>query len=195
MVIEKFISCKIYVARHGETYDNKNKIFSGFRNSKLTSKGLADAKILAKKLKDKNINIGFVSHLFRMKKTLSEVLKYHKGAKVIIDDRILERCYGRLQGTSKKKMEKSNPKLYEKYHRSYDIPPPGGESIKMVEKRVFEFCKYLKKMVRDKRVNVAVICGNNSMRALRRYFENLSIKQELTQENSCIDYVEYEIKV
>ncbi len=111
-----------------------------------------------------------------------------------IDDRIIERCYGELQGSSKTKLEKTNPKIYKIYHRSYDIPPPGGESIKMVERRVFSFCKGLEKLIRAQKINVAVVCGNNSMRALRRYFEKLTVEEMMAQENSYRDFVEYKIE-
>ena len=184
----------IYVFRHGETTDNKRKIFSGFRNPGLTEKGLKDARVLAKKLKDARIDLAYVSHLKRMKTTMKEVLKYHASAKIIVDDRIIERCYGKLQGTSKTKLAKENPKKFKIYHRSYNVPPPEGESIKMVEKRVRAFCKELVKKIRQERVNVAIVCGNNSMRALRRYFEKLTIKEMMVQENSCVDFVKYQIK-
>jgi len=189
----KKLAGKIFVFRHGETTDNKRKIFSGFRNPKLTEKGLRDAKVLALKLKKEKIDIGYASHLNRMKKTLGEVLKYHENAKIIIDERVIERSYGDLQGTSKIKLEKENLKLYKIYHRSYDVPPPNGESIKMVEKRVLSFAKEVEKMIKNNNVNVAVVCGNNSMRALRQYFEKLSRNQTMVQENTCTDYVEYKI--
>jgi len=185
---------RVYVFRHGQSYDNYRKIFSGFRNSKLTKKGVSDAKILAKKLKDKKIDIGFTSHLFRMKRTLAEALKYHKKVLTIIDDRIIERCYGDLQGTSKSKLEATDSKKYQSYHRSYRASPPGVESIKMVEKRVFSFCRDLEKFIKKEGINVAIVCGNNSMRALRRYFEKLTVKEMMEQENNCINYVEYKIE-
>ncbi len=64
----------------------------------------------------------------------------------------------------------------------------------MVERRVFSFCKGLEKLIRAQKINVAVVCGNNSMRALRRYFEKLTVEEMMAQENSYRDFVEYKIE-
>lgn len=185
---------KIYVFRHGQSYDNKLRKFSGFRNSMLTPEGKKHAKLLGKKLKNKNIKIGYASHLSRMKNTLGEVIKTNKNSKMIIDDRIIERCYGSLQGTSKTKLERDDPKKYQIVHRGYDQKmPKGEENIKQIEKRVFEFAKELEEKIKKEKINVAVVCGNNSMRALRRYFEKLSVKQMLELENTYGTYCEYEV--
>lgn len=186
---------KIYVFRHGQTYDNKYRRFSGFRDSKLTPQGKKQAKILGKKLAHKKIAIGYASHLSRMKDTLREVLKKNPGSKLIIDDRIIERSYGTLQGKSKAKMEQEDPVRYAIVHRGYDQKmPKGEENIKQIEKRVFSFCRDLEKIIKKNKINVAVVCGNNSMRALRRYFEKLAVKEMMAQENSYDNYVEYNVK-
>lgn len=185
------IAGKIFVFRHGESVDNKLKIFSGFRDAKLTQKGKKDAQNLGLKLKNENIEIGYVSHLSRMKNTMEAVLKFHKNAQMVLDDRIIERCYGALQGTSKVLLEKKDPKKFHDYHRSYTIKPPKGESIKDTEKRVVEFARELEKKIKKEKINVAVVCGNNSMRALRRFFEKLSVKQMMEIENNYGVYDEY----
>ena len=95
---------KIYLFRHGQTYYNKNKIFTGWKDSKLTPKGIKQAKIIAKKLKNKKIPVAFYTRLSRSKDTLKETLKYHPECKKLIkDDRMIERSYGTLQGMSHKK--------------------------------------------------------------------------------------------
>ena len=185
----------LYVFRHGETYDNKRKIFSGWRQSRLTKKGITQAKILSEKLKHKKIDVAFESHLVRSMTTLKIVLKYHPQAKVEIDDRIIERNYGDLAGKSKTKMMKENPVLAAEYRRAYNFPPPHGESLKIVEKRVFPFCKDLIRRMKKEKINAAVSCHGNSMRVIRRFFEKLTIKEELTMENPLgQDYVSYVIK-
>ena len=85
--------------------------------------------------------------------------------------------------------------IYEIYHRSYDIPPPGGESIKDVEKRVKPFIRDLLRKVKRERVNVAISAHGNSMRPLRKYFEKLSTQEMLELENPYDDYFVYSIKV
>jgi len=190
------MKCHIYLFRHGQTYYNKNKIFTGWKDSKLTPLGIKQAEHVAMKLKNKKIEVGFQSHLSRSKKTLKIVLKYHPECKKIItDDRIIERSYGKLQGISHRVfIREHGKKLYDIYHRSYDIPPVGGESIKMVEKRVMKFIKDLLKFMKKEKVNVAVSAHGNSMRPFRRYFEHLTIKEMMELENPWDDYFDYVVE-
>jgi 2,3-bisphosphoglycerate-dependent phosphoglycerate mutase len=186
----------LYLFRHGETYDNKRRLFSGWRQSRLTKRGIKQAEILAKKLKNKRINMGIQSRLIRSKDTLKIILKYHPDAKIETDDRIIERCYGDLMGKSKLKMMKENPDLAVKYRRGYNFPPPHGESLKMVEKRVIPFCKELIIRLQKKKLNVAVSAHGNSMRAMRGFLEKMNKTELLTHENPLgEDYASYVIKV
>ena len=84
---------------------------------------------------------------------------------------------------------------YKIIHRSYDVPPPGGESIKMVEKRVKSFIKDLLKKMKKEKVSVAISAHGNSMRPFRKHFEKLSIKQMMKLENPWDDYFHYTIDV
>src|SRR3989344_765271 len=129
---------KIYLFRHGQTYFNESKRFTGWKDSGLTKNGVKSARIIAGKLKNKKIQVAFQTRLSRSKDSLKEVLKYHPECrKIIIDNRIIERNYGKLNGVSHKKfIEKIGKQKYDLIHRSYDVKPPGGESFKDVEKRV-----------------------------------------------------------
>ena len=189
--------CKIYIFRHGKTVFNEKKIFTGWKDSRLTKNGVLEAKKVGKKLKNKEIDIAFCTRLSRSKDTLREVLKYHKECFLTIqDDRMIERSYGRLEGlTHKHIIEKYGIKMFNDYHRSYNIRPPKGESIKDVEKRVLSFIKDLLKFIKKNGVNVAISAHGNSMRPFRRYFEKLSIKKMIKLENPWDDYFEYEVKV
>ncbi len=187
--------CHIYIFRHSETCDNKNRIFSGCRDSCLTKLGIKQAKIIARKLRNKKIGLAYQTHLCRSTQTLKEVLKYHKGVKIITDDRMIERCYGDLEGTSKTKFELVDPTNYKIFHRSYETAPPNGESIKMVERRVLSFILDLLRKIRKERVNVAISAHGNSMRPFRRYFERFSVVRMMELENPQDDYLEYKIKV
>ncbi len=90
---------KLYVFRHGQTFYNRDHVFTGWKDSKLTSKGFKDAKTVANKLKNKKIDVAYRTHLSRSKDTLAEVLKFHPECKEIIeDDRHIERSYGLYQG-------------------------------------------------------------------------------------------------
>jgi len=187
----------IYLFRHGQTYFNKNKIFTGWKDSKLTPRGIKDAKTIAEKLKNKKIDVAFQTHLSRSKDTLKYVLKYHPECKKIItDDRMIERSYGKLEGLKHKTIiERYGQKQFDLWHRSYSVAPPGGESIKMVRKRVESFIKDLIKMIKREKVNVAISAHGNSMRPFRRYFEHLTIKEMIQLENPWDDYFEYTIEV
>lgn len=125
---------------------------------------------------------------------MREVLKCHPKSVVIIDDRIIERCYGDLQGhTHRRFIADKGEDVYHNFHRGYDIKPPRGESIKMVEDRVRSFAFEITNFVKEHRCNVAVVCGNNSMRALRRYFEKLTVPQMMKLENKYNDFRDYVI--
>ena len=215
---------KIYLFRHGQSHYNKHQWFTGWIDSKMTSEGFKNARNIAKKLQHKRIDIAYHTRLSRSRQTLKEVLRYHPECKQIIkDDRMIERCYGKLQKHSHQEfmqeieltvieaMEKRYGKMprearstigmeiatsiYDIYHRSYDIPPPGGESVKDVEKRVQSFIKDLLKKMKKEKVNVAISAHGNSMRPFRRYFEKLSIPKMMSIENPWDDYFEYSIEV
>jgi 2,3-bisphosphoglycerate-dependent phosphoglycerate mutase len=191
------MNCYIYLFRHGTTEDNSAGKFSGWRNTSLTKRGKDDAKIVALRLKNKKINISFQSSLIRSKDTLKEVLKFHpECSTVITDDRIIERCYGSLQGkTHFQYIMKNSPEKYDQFHRGYAKSPPKGESIKKVEKRVKLFIKDLIKLIKENKVNVAISAHGNSMRPFRRYFEKLTVKEMMLLENPYDDCFEYVIKV
>tara|TARA_Y100000310_G_scaffold343806_1_gene453219 strand:- start:506 stop:1165 length:660 start_codon:yes stop_codon:yes gene_type:complete len=218
------VTRKIYLFRHGLTHYNKHQWFTGQIDSKMTKEGIKNAQKVARKLKNKKIQVAYHSHLSRSKNTLKEVLKFHPECKEVIeDDRMIERSYGRLQrhshqefledldntivkaiekdyGKMKPKMRsklgnKMAESLYEIYHRSYSIPPPGGESIKDVEKRVKSFIKDLLKKMKKEQCNVAISAHNNSIRAFRRHFEKLSKEQMMKLENPWDDYFVYKIKI
>ncbi len=186
----------IYLFRHGQTYFNRDKRFTGWKDSRLTPKGIIDAKKVAAKLKGKRIDVAFHTRLSRSKDTLKEVLKYHPECRtIIVNDKMIERSYGKLQGKYHQTIIKEKGKeLFDKWHRSYDYPPPGGESVKMVEKRVLEFIKYLIPFMKREKVNVAISAHGNSMRPFRRHFEKLTIEEMGKLENPWDDYFEYTIE-
>ena len=174
--------CKLFVFRHAETFDNRDGFFSGWRDSKLTPKGILEAEQIAKQLAEFKIDYAFTSHLKRAKKTLKIALKDHSRIPVFVDDRLIERCYGLLQGRIKKKVFCEEPKRYEQFHRGYDVAPPQGESLKMVEKRVQSFLNDLEGWLQQNPGNVAISCHNNSVRPFRKLFEKLNLIQMCTIE-------------
>jgi 2,3-bisphosphoglycerate-dependent phosphoglycerate mutase len=183
--------CNLFVFRHAETTDNSNHIFSGWRDPDLTPKGLLQAQEVSQQLKQEKIDYAFTSHLLRARRTLEIVLQPHLNVPFFIDDRLIERCYGTLQGKSKIDVAAERPEWFAKIHRGYDFPPPEGESLKMVESRTLDFVVQLKERLRQNPGNVAISCHGNSMRPIRRVFEHLSLKQMLQLENPQDQAMEY----
>ncbi|MEK6917932.1 MAG: histidine phosphatase family protein [Nanoarchaeota archaeon] len=100
-MLKKGQSFKIYIFRHGQTTYNAKGIFTGWKDPILTRKGAAQAKKVARELKNKKIEVAFRSKLLRSRETLKIVLKFHPECKKIIEDnRIIERRYGILEGTT-----------------------------------------------------------------------------------------------
>lgn len=187
----------IYLFRHGQTTFNRDKKFTGWMDAKLTKLGIKQAQIVAKKLKNKKFQIAYSSDLSRCKDTLNEVLKNHPECKLtIIDKRLRERSYGKFQGMYHRQIiAKYGKEMFDKWHRDYNFPPPKGESMKMVEKRVNSFMKDLLKTMKQQKVSVAISASGNSMRPIRKYFEKLSIQQMMKLENPWDNYFDYTINV
>ncbi len=196
---------KIYLFRHGRTVYNVKGLFTGHKHTRLTWRGKLDAKKVARKLKNKKFEVAFHTTLPRSKETLNYVLKYHPECKkIIIDDRMIERSYGILEGTSHKSfikrigkqevdlriegdaLESLSPRLrkkvekflgekeYDAIHRGYDVRVPEGESFADVEKRVKSFIIYLKKFMKENKVNVAISAHGNSIRLFIKIMANVS---------------------
>jgi 2,3-bisphosphoglycerate-dependent phosphoglycerate mutase len=189
----KHVICNLFVFRHAETTDNSNNILSGWRDPDLTAKGLVQAQEVADQLKAEKIDFAFTSHLQRAQRTLEIVLKPHPTMPVFVYDRLIERCYGTLQGKSKTELAAERPEWFAKIHRAYDFPPPDGESLKMMECRTVPFVQQLEAWLRKHPGNVAISCHGNSMRPIRRIFEHLSIEQMVHIENPQDHAMEYAI--
>jgi 2,3-bisphosphoglycerate-dependent phosphoglycerate mutase len=216
----------IYLFRHGQTTFNRDGRFTGWLNPGLTELGIKQAETVARKLRNKKFGIAFRSSLKRSEQTLKIILKYHPECKNILeDDRIIERNYGDLNGTTHKSfirkigkklynlevhgdiissLDKNGRKEVEKFlgereydliHRGFNVPPPNGESFAMVEKRVNSFIKDLIKLVRKERVNVAISAHGNSIRLFRKIMEKASIRETVSWSIPYEDYFEYKIKV
>lgn len=196
---------RVYLFRHGKTFFNVKGIFTGWKDAKLAPEGIKNAKKVAEILKNKKFQVAFQTRLSRSKDTLKYVLKFHPECKnIIVDDRMIERSYGILEGTShksfvdkigkkivdlkiegdalenlsqeeRKKVEKFlGEKEYNAIHRGYNLAVPKGESFADVEKRVKKFIFYLKKFIKKKKVNVVISAHGNSIRLFRKIMENAS---------------------
>lgn len=183
---------KLFIFRHGQTFDNKEQIFSGFRQTDLTPEGIEEAKGVGEKLKNEKVTKAYQSDLIRSQHTLELVLNnWHENVETITDARIKERDYGDLTGKSKIEVEKQDPKQYKLWHRSYNTPPPNGESIKIVEERVLLFLNDILPTLKSGDV-VFISAHGNSIRPIRRYFENISIDEMCSFEHTPGKVYSYE---
>lgn len=183
---------RIFLFRHGQSVDNAANVFSGKRDPDLTEEGVKEAQVIRDALKDVNVTHAFCSDLLRSRRTLEIVLEPHKDAEPIVDVRLRERDYGELTGQNKDEVAKKYPDLYPLWHRSYDTPPPGGESLMDVERRVVSFLKDLFSITSGTDV-IFISASGNSLRPIRRYFEKMTPVEMSTFEHEPAKVYEYQI--
>lgn len=184
---------KVYIFRHGQTFDNRDHIFSGWRDTDLTPEGIEEAKKIAEELKNELVTKAYQSDQVRSKHTLDIVLSgYHEGVEIITAPRIKERDYGDLTGLKKDEIEQKDPENYNLWHRSYDVPPPNGESIKDVENRVLPFLNELKDQIKPDDI-IFISTHGNSIRPMRKYFEGLTNEEMCSYEYTPGQIFRYEV--
>ncbi|MCS7093557.1 MAG: 2,3-bisphosphoglycerate-dependent phosphoglycerate mutase [Patescibacteria group bacterium] len=183
----------LVIIRHGQTEWTKK--FTGWIDIDLAPEGIEMTKKYAHRLKEKNIKFDFAyaSALKRSYKTLEIVLEVidQKNLKIIRDWHLNERHYGNLQGKEKPEIVKIyGEEKVNLWRRSYEVAPPGGESLKDTYNRVIP---YFRKEIEPKlnRQKKILLSGHsNSIRALVKYLDNLS-DQEIVSVNIpyCIPLV------
>lgn len=188
----------LYVFRHGETQDNAQMIFSGWRNVGLTDTGVKQAEVLSEKIADKKIDKLYASDMIRAIDTMKIGVSKNPNAKdleIHEDRRLRERNYGDWQGYSKLEKHLEDPEMLHGIRRGYDDEPPHGESLHDTVNRVHEFMDELLEEMREKKINVAISCHGNSIRGIRQYFEKLSNEDAALIETPLgQDYAAYTIK-
>jgi 2,3-bisphosphoglycerate-dependent phosphoglycerate mutase len=178
----------LVLVRHGESEWNKLNLFTGWKDPDLTEKGVAEAKAGAKLLAAQGFkfDIAFTSVLKRANRTLDLILAElgQTGLPTIYDQALNERDYGELSGLDKDDARKKwGEAQVHIWRRSFDVPPPGGESLKDTAARVLPY--YEAKIWPEVKAgkNVIVAAHGNSLRALIMQLEGLSgeeiIKREL----------------
>lgn len=185
----------LYIFRHGQSEDNELFVFSGWRDAKLTQKGVDQALNLAEKLKNKKIDMLISSPQIRAIDTMKYAMSKNQRAselEINTDPRIKERSYGIYQGKSKLEMQLEDPEGTLKLRRSFNESPKDGESLSMVCMRVRDFCTSIVPMMKKYNISVAVSCHGNSIRGFRKYFENLSEEETTKMETPLAqDYLAY----
>jgi broad specificity phosphatase PhoE len=188
----------IYIFRHGESYDNKNFVFSGWREAEITENGMIQALKIAPLIKDKKIDMLISSPQIRALHTMMIAISLHPTARMLkieTDPRIKERSYGTFQGKSKLEQYLEDPELTATIRRDFNYQPPQGESVAQVANRVKEFCDEIIPLMREHNLNIAVSCHGNSIRGFRKYFEPTLTEEEIAHLETPLgqDYEAYSI--
>lgn len=177
----------LVLVRHGESEWNRLNLFTGWRDPDLTEKGVREAHKAGRLLASQGLafDIAFTSVLKRAQRTLAIILGEigQTDIETVEDARLNERDYGDLAGLNKDDARKrwGEDKVL-LWRRSYDIPPPGGESLKDTAARVLPYYKSrIWPKVKAGR-NVIVAAHGNSLRALIMYLEELSAQQIIERE-------------
>jgi 2,3-bisphosphoglycerate-dependent phosphoglycerate mutase len=177
----------LVLVRHGESEWNKLNLFTGWKNPGLTEKGIAEAKAAGRTLKAEGFrfDVAFTSDLARAQQTLALILEElgQAGLTTHQDQRLNERDYGDLSGLNKDDARKRwGEGQVHIWRRSYDVAPPGGESLKDTAARVLPY--YEARIEPELRAgrNVLVSAHGNSLRALIMHLEGLSGEEIVARE-------------
>ena len=161
----------LVLVRHGQSEWNLKNLFTGWRDIDLTDKGVAEAREAGRKLKGQGIkfDVAFTSALIRAQRTLDLMLQELGQTKIPVfkDQALNERDYGDLVGLNKDEARKKwGEEQVHIWRRSYDVAPPGGESLRDTAARVLPYYiqEILPRVLRGERVLVAA--HGNSLRAL-----------------------------
>lgn len=173
------MTAKLFLMRHLQSQWNLENKFTGWTDVPLSKEGKESAKAISKKLANAKIDAVYTSPLKRNRDTVSLVLKnIGKENLPIFESKALdERNYGELTGLDKEEMmEKYGEQKVRQWRRSFDVAPPGGESLKDVLNRVEPYYKnFIEKDLRAGK-NVLVVASHNSLRALVKHIKEISDK-------------------
>ncbi len=174
----------LVLVRHGESEWNKLNLFTGWRDPDLTETGVDEARRAGKLLKTQGLvfDVAFTSALKRARRTLELMLEElgQSGLETLSNEALNERDYGDLSGLNKNDArEKWGEEQVHIWRRSFDIPPPGGESLKDTAARVLPYYEAaILPRVKAGR-NVLVSAHGNSLRALIMKLDKMSPEQIL----------------
>lgn len=195
----------LIVVRHGESVWNLENRFTGWVDVPLSAKGMQEAVHAGILLKNHRFDAVFTSHLYRSIETMQLMFRQSADQRTVIsydeDDAsfesrqnhsgnpeqelpvfqtkaLAERYYGQLQGLNKKETaEKYGADQVFKWRRSFDIRPPGGDSLKDTIERVMPYFEAKIKPLLLQGKNVLIVAHGNSIRAIVKYLEKLSDDQ------------------
>ena len=170
----------LILIRHGQSIYNLENRFTGWKDVDLTDKGINEAKNASILLKDYTIDIAFTSKLKRAQNTLNIILEnLNLSIPITQNISLNERDYGDLVDQNKAEASvKYGADQVQIWRRSYDVPPPNGESLKDTYDRCIPYFKSI--LSNDK--NIIISAHGNSIRAIVKYLLNISEEDILKTE-------------
>ena len=188
---------KLVLVRHGQSEWNAKNLFTGWKDPKLTNLGIQEAIKAGDLLETRNLkfDLMFTSDLFRAQETGRLILEQmnQTDIQVIKDQSLNERNYGDLAGLNKDEArEKWGEEQVHVWRRSFDVPPPGGESLKNTAERVLPYFE-IEIMPKVKEgLNILIAAHGNSLRALVMVLEKISSEEIVKLEIATGDPLTYE---
>ena len=187
----------LVLVRHGQSEWNKKNLFTGWKDPELTELGIEEAIQAGNQLQQSNIKfyVMFTSDLFRAQETGRLILEQMNQTDIatIKDQSLNERNYGELAGLNKDDARKKwGEEQVHIWRRSFDVPPPGGESLKNTAERVLPYfeSKILPEVIKGK--NILIAAHGNSLRALVMKLEDISPDEIVKLEIATGDPLMYE---
>jgi len=181
------MSGTLVLVRHGQSEWNLKNLFTGWKDPALTDKGVAEARAAGQRLKAKSltIDVTFTSALSRAQNSLKLILEEmgQQGLPETRDQALNERHYGELTGLNKDDARKKwGEDQVHIWRRSYDVPPPGGESLKDTLARSLPYYVHMIQPHVLEGKTVLVAAHGNSLRSLIMAIEGLTPEQILKRE-------------
>lgn len=203
---------KLILLRHGKSEWNQKNRFTGWVDVPLSKTGVIEAQQAGKRIKDIHFDAIFISTLMRAQMTAMIAMSEHESGKtpvilhqgkgmlaawgniydkkaqencipVFVSWEINERMYGELQGLDKDETRtKYGVEQVKIWRRSFDIPPPNGESLEMTAKRSIPYFKEKIWPYLQKGKNILISAHGNSLRSIVMYLEDLSNEEVLNLE-------------
>ncbi|MFL0245969.1 alpha-ribazole phosphatase [Candidatus Clostridium stratigraminis] len=181
----------IYLLRHGETEENKNRFYYGKLDVSLNEKGRTQALKAREFLEEVNFDKVYTSERLRTKETAS--IAFREGLNnFIADKRINEMDFGEFEGKDYKEIQELYPKEYENWSSDWKkFSPPGGESYLEVYNRVKEF---MEELLRVQCENVLVVTHGGIIRTILCFVlgESLDNFWKFSSKNCDISLIKYE---
>ena len=173
----------LVLIRHGQSVWNATNRFTGWTDVELSEKGEGEAATAGEQLADVRFDVVHTSALIRAQKTAEIVMSKNRVSGEIPtkqDERLNERNYGDLQGLNKAETaEIHGAEQVHIWRRSFDVPPPGGESLEMTAERTIPY--FVEEIIPDldSGMNVLVAAHGNSLRSIVMHIEEIS-PEEIT---------------